>query len=177
MKKLSTILIASLLIFGISGCSKDIEQGSVEKNDNTQTEANENKNQETEKEVEYLVSKYLELEKGLDYENIKSKLSKDKIEINDSGEFDAPAGYKKREVSFVDGDNKLDLVFRDNKLASKTFTYDKDETNSSWFYSNYYDILDNTDEKSEAHGIWKNSITQIECTDEYDMIIKVQDEL
>ena len=172
MAKITYLAIAISLMLGATACSSTTNDSRAK-----EEVAKETSNQDQKKEIEYLVSKYLELEKGLSYENIESKLSKDKIKVNDSGEFDAPAGYKKREVSFIDGDNKLDLVFRDNKLASKTFTYDKDETNSSWFYSNYYDILDNTDEKSEAHGIWKNSITQIECTDEYDMIIKVQDEL
>ncbi len=157
MAKITYLAIAISLMLGATACSSTTNDSRAK-----EEVAKETSNQDQKKEIEYLVSKYLELEKGLSYENIESKLSKDKIKVNDSGEFDAPAGYKKREVSFIDGDNKLDLVFRDNKLASKTFNYDK---------------LYNTDEKSEAHGIWKNSITQIECTDEYDMIIKVQDEL
>ena len=127
------------------------------------------------KEREFLITKYFELEKGVSYNDALSILNNSDIEINDPGEFDAEAGYRKREVSISDKNNKLDLVFRDNKLGSKTFTYDTDNTNSTCFYSNYYDILDDKDTSEEDHGIWVDAIKGTNFNDEYEMNIHLQD--
>lgn len=171
-KKFGLILLISISLIVTACSSKNTdEQNSIGSENQQKTE------KPKEEKMEYLVSKYIELEKGTSFEDIKSKLEKDGISIKDSGEFEAKAGYLKREVSFIEGDNKLDLVFRDDKLGAKTFTYNTNDSKSTWFYTNYYDILENDASKEDENGIWKDSITKVDCSGEYDMIIKIQDEL
>lgn len=173
MKKIIGLVLMISMSLIVTACSsKDEKQENIEPK-----EKQEVKSEKKEKNTEYLVSKYFDLNKGESFEDIKSKLSKEGLTIKDPGEFDADAGYKKREVSFLDGKNQLDLVFRDNKLGSKTFTYNSDDSKSTWFYSNYYDILDGNSSNKEDYGIWKDSIKNIPCTDEYDMKIQIQDNL
>lgn len=171
MKKILGLTLIIALSLTVTACSSKNETSENEK------PKQEVKSTESKNETEYLVSKYFDLQKGESFEDIKSKLSKEGLTIKDPGEYDAPKGYKKREVSFLDGKNKLDLVFRDNKLGAKTFTYDKDDSNSTWFYSNYHDVLDNDNSSEESHGIWKDSIKEIPCDMEYDILVKINEGL
>lgn len=170
MKKTLISLLAATFIFSMAGCSKKEEHKITE--DNKETSKIESKSERP-----YLVSKYFDFKKGTSFQEISKLIDKDTIKLTDPGEFEADAGYKKREVSFVDDKNKLTLTFRDNKLSSKTFTYDSDDTKSAWFYSNYYDILDNDSSAKEEHGIWKNAIKNISCIDEYHMQIEIHDNI
>ena len=169
-KYLKMILIGALAMSFVA-CSNSSETPGEENNTTTQTEQVE----DHKKEREYLVTKYFELEKGVSFNDVLSTIDSESVTINDSEEFEAPAGYTKREVNIVDGKNKLELVFKDNKLGSKTFTYDTDNPNSTWFYSNYYDILDDKDTSEEAHGIWVDAIKGTNFNDEYEMNIHLQD--
>lgn len=101
-------------------------------------------------------------------------LFKDKnLKIKDPGEYDVQKEYKKREISILDGSNKLELIFRDNKLSAKTFTYNNN-SESSWFYSNYHDILDAKNTNEETHGIWKDwNITKMSFLSPDDMGLTV----
>lgn len=168
-KYLKMILIGVLAISFVA-CS-DSKISDDKNNNNTQIE----KVEDNKKKREYLVTKYFELEKGVSFNDVLSTIDSENITINDSEEFETPTGYKKREVNIIDGKNKLELVFRDNQLGSKTFTYDTDNTNSTWFYSNYYDILDAKDTSEESHGIWINAIKETTFNDEYEMNIYLQD--
>lgn len=171
MKKIVGLTLIIALSLTITACSSKNE---TKENEEQKQEV---KSNEPKKDEEYLVSKYFDLQKGESFEDIKSKLSKEGLTINDPGEFDAEAGYKKREVSFLDEKNELDLVFRDNRLGSKTFTYNSDDAKSTWFYSNYYDVLDNDNSSKESHGIWKDSIKEIPCDMEYDILAKIKEGL
>lgn len=161
------LLLSLILIFTVGCSSKNMD---VEKTDDKPTTT-----ETPAKEREYLVSKYFELKKGTSYSDAMDLFKDKNLKIEDPGEYDAQKGYKKREVSILDGSNKLELVFRDNKLGSKTFTYDNDNSKSSWFYSNYYDILDSKDTNEETHGIWKDGVSSTEFPDEYQMNIYLQD--
>lgn len=169
MRKIKIMILLGLLLISTVACSSKNNQNEQSLEDTTSNPINEKK------EREFLITKYFELEKGVSYNDALSILNNSDIEINDPGEFDAEAWYRKREVSISDKNNKLDLVFRDNKLGSKTFTYDTDNTNSTWFYSNYYDILDAKDTSEEDHGIWVNAIKCTNFTDEYEINIYLQD--
>lgn len=169
MKKILGLTLMIVLSLTVTACSSKNE---TKKNEEPK-QKQEVKSNEPKKDTEYLVSKYFDLNKGKSFEDIKSKLSKEGLTITDTGEFDADAGYKKREVSFIDGENQLDLVFRDNKLGAKTFTYNNGDSNSTWFYSNYHDVLDNDNSSEESHGIWKDSIKEIPCDMEYDILAKI----
>lgn len=162
------LLLSLILIFTVGCSSKNTD---VEKTDDKPTTM-----ETPAKEREYLVSKYFDLKKGTSY-NDAMALFKDKdLKIEDTGEYDAQKGYKKREVSILDGNNKLELVFRDNKLGAKTFYYDSSNSSETpWFYSNYYDILDNKDTNEEAHGLWKKGVSGEKFSDEYQMNIYLQE--
>ena len=174
-RTIKSLILVGILSIALSGCSKTSTQEKV--TDEPKQETNNSNEVKNIEERPYLVEKYIEVSKGKSFEETKSIISKEGIEIKDSQEFDSPKGFKSREVSIIDGKNELKITFRDDKLSSKTFTYDKDDSKSDWFYSNYYDILDKDPEAGESHGIWLEGTKSIEYSDEYEMLIGIHDNI
>lgn len=165
MKKIKVLLSCFLLLFTI-GCSSTKNETNSKVDNKVST--NEEVAQDP-KTREYLVDTYFKIQEGDSFDEIQHLISKEGISIKDSGEFDSQKGYKKREVSILEGNNKLDLVFRDDKLGAKTFTYNTNDSNSTWFYSNYYDTLDNTNTNEETHGLWENGVKPSEFDTELEL--------
>lgn len=149
MKKLSTILIAAMLVFGAVGCSKDVKQGSVEKDDKTKTEANKNENNEKESQETEKATKSNGLEKTPLFTN---------KDLNSKGEIGGVKyNFKAVQVSKIkpyteEGANLFD-VKKDTELTAIVFDVEAENTTGKdiTFYIDQSKLITDTKEQVEPN--------------------------